>query len=327
MSWEQELASALRSVGDLVAEGFLTSEEAKKIDSIAQKYQFLLPRYYAGLIDKKDPNCPIRLQAIPHFDEDTPVQYALPDPLQDLKHQPVQRITHRYKNRVLLHLTPNCSMYCRFCFRKTLLNELKGDLFSGGLKQAFDYLQSHSEIREVILSGGDPLMAGEGAISQVLTLLADIDSIKRVRFHTRVPVTLPSRITYSLIAVLGSTRFKPVIVTHFNHPKELTEQAKKALRLLKGVAELINQSVLLKKVNDKSDVLVELSEKLFEAGVLPYYLHQMDPAEGTQHFYVDKSEGKQILEQMRTRLPGYLVPRYVMDIIGDPYKREVMESL
>ncbi len=324
MTWEQELSTAFRSIEELVKEGFLTEEGVEQASLVSKKYQFLLPRYYASLIDKKDPFCPIRLQAIPQGVEVMTGEGGASDPLQDLKYQPVERITHRYKNRVLLHLTPNCSMYCRFCFRKSLLNELKPDLFSGALEQALKYIEKESEVKEVIFSGGDPLMVREETIKKVLRGIAQISHVKRVRFHTRVPVTFPSRITASLVESLSGTRFKPVVVTHFNHPKEITTESSKAILELKKGTTLLNQSVLLKRVNDSSETLVELSEKLFELGILPYYLHQLDSAQGTQHFYVEVEEGRRIWREMRSELPGYLVPRYVIDIVGDPFKQDVI---
>lgn len=323
MSWEHELGTAFRRVEELVSEGLLSIDEAQKIHSASEKYQFLLPKYYASLIDRNDPDCPIRLQAIPQVDEENQVRSESPDPLQDLQHQPVQRLTHRYQSRVLLHLTPNCSMYCRFCFRKSLLNDLKTELFSGAILEAINYLRENRTINEVIFSGGDPFMVSDATLQQTLQSLADIPHIKRVRFHTRVPVTLPSRVNSSLVTGLTSTRFSPVIVTHFNHPRELTTEAKNGLAVLKDKTTLLNQSVLLKKVNDKAPTLIELSEKLFESGVLPYYLHQLDPAQGTRHFYVDPVVGKRVWEEMKKQLPGYLVPRYVYDNADDLYKREV----
>lgn len=324
MSWEQELAKAYRNFEDLLAAGLLTVEEAAEARLTSDKYQFLLPQYYASLIDKNDPNCPIRLQAIPHISELTKGKMEIADPLQDLTHRPAQRITHRYENRVLLHLTPNCSMYCRFCFRKSLLNELKTDMFSGSLTEALQYIEGENEVEEVIFSGGDPFMVGEEVMKQVLKELEKISHLKRVRFHTRVPVTLPAKVTPSFVEALGSSRFTPVVVTHFNHPKEITQESTQAISLLKKKTFLLNQSVLLNRVNNSADILVELSQKLFEMGILPYYIHQLDPSEGTQSFQVDVEEGKRIWNEIKKRLPGYLVPRYVVDIVGDPYKREVI---
>ncbi|MSP19403.1 MAG: KamA family radical SAM protein [Bdellovibrionales bacterium] len=326
MSWEQELAGAYRRVEDLVADGYLSQEEALRVQGVAKTYQLLIPKYYASLIDKRDPGCPIRLQAIPQFAEQVKTDSDSPDPLEDLKHQPALRITHRYKGRVLLHLTPNCSMYCRFCFRKSLLNELKGDLFSGGFTEAIAYISKTIEIEEVIFSGGDPFMVGEEILKEVLSQLSKILHLKRVRFHTRVPVTLPSRVTPSFVEALASSRFHPVVVTHFNHPREITPQSSRALLALGNSFTVLNQSVLLRSVNDNAQTLIALSEQLFEMGVLPYYLHHPDPAEGTSQFYLSVEEGKRIWEAMRRELPGYLVPRYVKDVVGEAYKRDVISS-
>lgn len=326
MSWEQELSSAYRDFESLLADGYLTQKEAEQAKVVSKKYQFLLPKYYAALIDKTDPNCPIRLQAIPSFSELDEAEGEIADPLQDLKHQPVERITHRYGNRVLFHLTPNCSMYCRFCFRKSLLNELKTELFSGAIAEGVRYIQGEKRIEEVIFSGGDPFMVGEGALIQVLAEIAKLEHVKRVRFHTRVPVTFPSRVTESFVKALTSSRFRPVIVTHFNHPKEITAESERAVNELKKGTILLNQSVLLKGVNDTPEVLAALSEKLFEVAILPYYLHQLDPARGTRKFYVSPEEGRRIWEELKKLLPGYLVPRYVVDIIGEPFKRDVFSA-
>ena len=323
MSWEQELAGAYRRLEDLVADGYLSQEEALRVQGVAKTYRFLIPKYYASLIDKRDPACPIRLQAIPQFSEELKTDSDSPDPLGDLKHRPALRITHRYKGRVLLHLTPNCSMYCRFCFRKSLLNELKEDLFSGGFTEGIAYISKTIEIEEVIFSGGDPFMVGEGALKKVLSQLSEISHLKRVRFHTRVPVTLPSRVTASFVEALASSRFRPVVVTHFNHPREITPQSTRALLALGNRFIVLNQSVLLKSVNDNAQILGALSEQLFEMGVLPYYLHHPDPAQGTSQFYLSVEEGIGIWEAMRRELPGYLVPRYVKDVVGEAYKRDV----
>lgn len=325
MSWEQELREAYRTVDDLVKAGFVTEDESRAISTVSKQYQLLIPRYYANLIDRNNPRCPIRLQAIPSVCELNIEKKELSDPLQDMKFRPVDRITHRYKNRALFHLTSNCSMYCRFCFRKTLLNELKTDFFSGVGNEAFDYLEQTQEIEEVIFSGGDPFMMSDANLGKILSQLAEFPHIKRVRFHTRVPVTLPSRVTEELVRVLTSTRFKPVVVTHFNHPKEITELAVQGILKMKAEITLLNQSVLLKGVNDSAQVLVNLSQDLFEVGILPYYLHQLDPAKGTGHFEVSVEEGKRIMEEVKTRLPGYLVPRYVADIVTLPYKSFVTD--
>ncbi len=322
-SWQDEIRSAYQSINDLLNAGLLSGEEAFRLNPVEKKYSIFLTPYYAKLIDRTDPHCPIRRQAIPAFEEMDESPELSPDPLTDLKHQPVPKVTHRYSNRVLLHLTPNCSMYCRYCFRKSLLNELKEDLFKGELDKAFQYLESQTEIEEVILSGGDPLLVSDASLSQTLKRLCEIPHLKRIRIHTRVPVTCPMRITPSLIQVLSEQSKPLVMVAHFNHPKELTLEARQALYSLSEVATLLNQSVLLKGVNDSAATLNLLSEKLFETRVLPYYLHHPDKASGTKHFQISKAEGLAIYEEFKKSTSGYLVPKYVEDDPKSPFKTPV----
>ncbi len=325
-NWRAEWAACLQSADDLVAWGLLTPEETPAFEKVTERYAFRLPRYYASLIDFTDEACPIRLQAIPQPGELENAPGFVPDPLSDLKHQAAPRITHRYANRVLLHLTTNCSMVCRYCFRKTLLNEQSHSFLAGRLNEGLDYIGKHPEIREVIFSGGDPLMVSDEALEQTLRELGKLVHVRRLRFHTRVPVTFPMRITEELCHVLSRSPLPTVVVNHFNHPREITSQSIRALNRLKasGVT-LLNQSVLLKGVNNDSATLHTLSERLFEVGVLPYYLHHPDCASGTSHFWVSFEQGEKIYERLREGLPGYLVPRYVVDQVGTPYKRPVRE--
>lgn len=325
-TWETELGKSFRTAEDLCAAGLLREDELPEMRSLLRKYKLLLPRYYASLIDRANPSCPIRKQSIPSLEELRSQETRRADPLEDLQHQPAPRITHRYSNRALLHLTPNCSMYCRYCFRKTLLNEWSESLFRGAVGEAVDYLAKHPEIEEVIFSGGDPFLCSDANLRSVLDRLAEIPHLGRVRFHTRVPVTFPMRVTPELAAAITATRFPVVVVTHFNHPKEVTARAASACANLKdrGVT-ILNQSVLLSGVNDDAAVLSELIRMLFDKSILPYYLHHPDRAEGTGHFDLSMEKGMEIHEKLRADLPGYLVPRYVIDVVGMPYKQNVGE--
>lgn len=327
-SWQLEWARNLRSAEDLVEAGLVPPERAAGLDRVLKKFKFSLPRYYAELIDPKNPKCPIRLQAIPALEELIEVEGFKADPLSDLEHQPAPRITHRYQGRALFHLTPNCSLYCRYCFRKSLLNELRTDLFGGDFSEPLGYLAEHPEVEEVILSGGDPFLVTDLTLRHLISALAALPHVKRLRIHTRVPVTFPARVTDALARAIASTRLPVVLVTHFNHGKEITEAASAACSRLKQVAAMmLNQSVLLKDVNDSRETLAELSEKLFEIGILPYYLHHPDRAAGTAHFDVSRERGLQIHHDLRARLSGYLVPRYVVDEVGFLYKRGVGDSI
>jgi len=323
--WKTELKQSLRTASDLYDAGFISKKELNEYRPLLDRYRFLLPRYYAGLIDKKDPECPIRLQAIPLLKELERHANFTPDPLGDLQHQPASRITHRYQNRVLIHLTSNCSMYCRYCFRKSLLNDLSNGLFSGVPEEAIGYVRQRPEIQEVIFSGGDPLMLSDTSLENILQALSKCSQLRRIRLHTRVPVTFPARITTDLVQTLSRSAYPIVVVTHFNHPKEFTPDSFEACRKLRseGRILLLNQSVLLKDVNNKVSTLESVSHRLFEFGILPYYLHHPDRAEGTRHFFLSPEEGIEILKALREKLPGYLVPRYVIDVVGFPYKRDV----
>lgn len=325
--WERELARSYRSADDLIALGFIRPQEKARYEPLLSRFKFRLTPYYASLIDRDDPECPIHRQAIPRLDELEDIPGLVADPLRDLDHEPVGRVTHRYPNRALFHVTPACSMYCRYCFRKSLLNELQTDLFGGRLHEAMAYFREHSEIEEVIFSGGDPFLVSDAALVSFREELETIPHLKRLRFHTRVPVTFPMRVTRALAAAVKSELLPTVIVTHFNHPRELTTQAVAACRILREAGlHLLNQSVLLAGVNDSAAVLTSLSEKVFEAGVLPYYLHHPDRAAGTGSFDLPRERGLLLHESLKRRLPGYLVPRYVVDIVGQPYKRDVRES-
>ena len=324
--WEKEWSMSLRTPQDLATAGIIASSQIADFEKVLGRYQLAIPRYYAELIDRKNPRCPIRLQAIPSLEELTERDSESEDPLQDLLHRPAPLVTRRYNDRVLIHPTSNCSMYCRYCFRKTLLNELKVDLFGGSLKQAIDYVGAEPEIREVIFSGGDPFMLPDRTIADTLERLGDFPHVKRIRFHTRVPVTFPMRVTPILTQALSRARTPVIVVTHFNHPKEITRGSRSACRLLReGGALLLNQSVLLRGVNDCENTLRELSELLFSERILPYYLHHPDASKGTAHFSVSIEEGLAIYRKLKASTAGYLVPRYVIDTVVDPYKLSVEE--
>jgi EF-P beta-lysylation protein EpmB len=312
--WKIEYRSAFRTVRHLIEAGLVPENQASGYGAVLDKYALFLPVYYANLIDKADPACPIRLQAIPQAAELENPTTPVNDPLGDLQHRPVPRITHRYGNRALLHLTVNCPMYCRYCFRKSLLNEDANQFFDGRVEEALGYIEGETNLEEIILSGGDPLMVSDSLLGETLSRLGRVKHLKRIRIHSRTPVTMPSRVDAGLLAALRQCPLPVVFVTHFNHPREWTEKSRQACLALKPhVHSLLNQSVLLRGVNDSAATLQVLNESIFEAGVLPYYLHQLDQARGTLHFEVPVERGKAIVAELKARLPGYLVPRYVVD--------------
>lgn len=318
-------------MGDLLSEKLITSDEAEELSKLGQKYRIRIPRYYANLIDRSRADCPIRLQAIPNFKEQDPVlplwakQWSLEafgrdvpwhdDAIGDIEKLSAPRLTHRYGNRAILHLSSLCALYCRFCFRKSHLNDDERTLYDGSLEPAIDYLREHTEISEIILTGGDPLSLPDNWLDRFLTRLEGIKSIKHVRLHSRMIVTLPSRMTVELTRVLNSKRFLVSVVSHFNHPRELTTEAIASLALLrKSGVPLYNQSVLLNGVNNSSEILAPLFQELFENGVRPFYLHHPDWTPGTFGFRLSIESGLEIMRALRGVVSGPALPLYVLDI-------------
>ncbi|WP_410473404.1 EF-P beta-lysylation protein EpmB [Guyparkeria sp. TX1] len=274
-------------------------------------------------IDSADPDDPVARQfrvdprealEVPGFDA---------DPVGDLAANAVPGVLHKYRGRALLVLTGACAVHCRYCFRRHFPY---GDqrLDEDALEQALDYLAADPEMTEVILSGGDPLVLSSRRLATVIERLAALPHLRRLRIHSRIPTVSPERIDESLCQMLAGFPGQVVLVAHVNHPGELGPQSAAAFgRLREAGVTLLNQAVLLEGVNNDSDVLAELSEALFAQGVLPYYLHQLDPVAGAAHFAVDAEVGRERIEALRARLPGYLVPRFVVEQAGEPSKTPI----
>jgi lysine 2,3-aminomutase len=338
--WSRQLAESYTSVQSLREAGLLAPDEADRLASLGDRYQIRVTPYYAGLMSN-EPDCPIRLQAIPALGEEDPATLpewatewsrrvygrASPwtsDPIGDLDRLAAPRLTHRYGNRAILHLSTMCAVYCRFCFRKSHLNEREASLYDGSLDPAFGYLASHPEIRELILTGGDPLSLTDAALARVLDRASGIPSLRVVRIHSRMAVTLPDRLSEELAAELGRERVSSAghglsvhLVSHFNHPREWTRDAREGLgRLRRAGVPLFNQNVILRGVNDSSDTLAELYQGLYEAGVTPMYLHYPDWTPGTFQFRPGVSRAQAIARSLRGRLPGAAIPHLVVDLPG-----------
>jgi lysine 2,3-aminomutase len=281
--------------------------------------------YYAGLIRPGDRQDPILRQVLPLPEEQEGAPHASPDPLAEEAHSPVKGLIHRYPDRALLLVTGFCPTLCRFCFRKRGWNP---DPVHAGfnLSDVVDYLRSHEEIHDVILSGGDPLTVPLARLDEILGSLRRIPHIRILRIGTRVPATLPMAIDGALTAVLKN--YRPLwLMTHFNHPREVTREAAKGLDRLTGAGISINnQSVLLKGVNDEVQTLIRLSQRLLEKGVRPYYLHQVDAALGVKHFRVPLERGMEIISAMFGRISGMGIPRYTLDRPGGKGKVPLMPS-
>lgn len=313
--WRRQLVQGARDVDALVARGLVSPTDAPALESVVERYQMLVSAYYLSLIDPDDPHCPIRKQALPDLAELTERPIERPDPIGDAAHAPTEILVRRYPDRALLFPTYRCPMFCRYCFRKVALNAEPIRLHHA-LPKALAWLRANPAVREVILSGGDPLMLSTRRLSELLDGLATVPSVQRIRIHSRMPVTLPMRIDDDLAQTLG--RHRPLyVVAHFNHPRELTEAARASvLRLQAAGVTMLNQAVLLAGINADAAVLEALFTRLVDWQVLPYYLHHPDLTVGTQHFRVSLDAGLRIVRSLRGRLSGLCQPTYVLEIPG-----------
>lgn len=314
--WQRELQGRITTVEELAKKIPLTAQEIENIRVVTKRFRMSITPYYLSLIDKNDPNCPIRKQAIPSINEVNFRSEELADPLGDEKRSPIKGITHRYPDRLLIYPTYHCAMYCRHCFRRRIVGQCDKSLTRKDLDRAVDYIREHKEIKEVILTGGDPLTCSDKELKDLLFKIRKIKHVRFLRIHTRVLVTLPSRITPKLVKILKKAR--PLcIITHVNHSKEITPQFKKAAnRILEAGIPLFDQSVLLKGVNDNVQTLKNLFYDLLEAGVKPYYLHQCDLAQGISHFRTSVKKGINLLRQLRGFISGLCIPFYMIDTPG-----------
>lgn len=340
--WRQELLTAYSSVEDLQTAGLVSVAEATRLAGVGSKFRVRIPRYYASLM-KQDGSCPIRRQAIPALDEADPQLPAwaqemslrafgrpvpwIDDAIGDIAKLGAPRITHRYGNRAIVHVSSACALYCRFCFRKSHLNSADRVLYEGSLDPALDYIGSHEEIREVILTGGDPLTMTDGWIKGFFDKLEAIAHVKHVRIHSKMPCTLPSRMNGELAQALSNRRFVVSLVAHFNHPRELSALALEGLsRMRRAGVPLYNQSVLLRGVNDSAETLAELFQTLYEAGVTPYYLHQADWTPGTFHFRLPIAHGQKLMSELAGRVSGPALPDYILDTPSGAGKISLLAS-
>ncbi|TIP74544.1 MAG: KamA family radical SAM protein [Mesorhizobium sp.] len=312
--WQDDVRAGVRHVRDLDSLPLSPAERAAA-QTAATRHKVRIPKAYLDLIDWSDPADPIRLQVIPSPEELAEQEGELGDPIADHAFSPVPRLTHRHADRVLLFPTYQCAVYCRFCFRKESLTSIGRGYTREALESAFAYIESHPEIHEVILTGGDPLSLPDKALAEIRARIEAVPHVRLLRIHTRVPVALPARITSGLVRSLQG-RLMVTVVTHFNHAREITPAAEAACRTLRqGGFVLLNQSVLLKGVNDTVQVLEELCRELmYRLGVKPYYLHHGDLARGMAHRRTTIAEGQALASALRARLSGICNPVYVLDL-------------
>lgn len=320
--WQRELKAALRSVGELrraleLPEG----EDSAATGAAAEAFPVLAPRRWFRLMRRGDAHDPLLLQVLATAAESRAVPGFTADPLEEGRFEPVPGVLHKYAGRVLLVLTGACAINCRYCFRRNFPYD-HAPRKPEQLAAALDYIRDDATIEEVLLSGGDPLMLADGKLEAWIHALESVPHVRRLRIHSRMPVVLPERITDRLVQLLAATRFDKVVMIHANHPRELDQEVATSLERLRheAGATLLNQSVLLRGVNDDPGVLADLSRRLFQCGVLPCYLHQLDPVTGTAHFAVDDAAARSLVTDLRASLPGYLVPRLVRENPGERSK-------
>lgn len=310
--WGWQMRHRIRSAADLRAFLEPTADEAAAIEALAQRFRFVITPYYAALMDPADPDCPIRRQVVPRLAElDDPA--GLADPLGEVSHSPVKNVIRVYPDRIAFCVNNECALYCRYCLRKRMVGDEDWTMQKRELEAALDWIARTPEIRDVLLTGGDPLVYADAKLEWLLGRLRAIPHVELIRLGTRLPVTLPFRVTDALCRMLE--RFHPIWVnTHFNHPRELTAEAAAACdRLLRAGIPVGNQSVLLRGINDSLPVMRSLCETLVRMRVRPYYVYQAQLLEGTAHFRVPIERGQAIFRALRGRTSGFAIPEYVLD--------------
>jgi EF-P beta-lysylation protein EpmB len=324
-TWQAQLAQAITDPLQLLQRLQLDPADFPHCQQAHADFALKVPQAYVAKMTPGDARDPLLLQVMASGRELENVSGFVADPVGDLDAARTPGLLHKYQGRVLLITTAACAVHCRYCFRRHFPYEQQQPARQHW-QAALEYIQTHRDIHEVILSGGDPLSLADNRLAELVDQLGHIEHLKRLRLHTRLPVVLPDRITDSLINTLSTNRLQTCMVIHANHARELGDTEQRALTRLSRVGiQLLNQSVLLRDVNDSADTLSHLSERLYECTVLPYYLHLLDPVAGAAHFDVKHADALYILNELRARLPGYLVPRLVREQAGENSKTPVFE--
>jgi lysine 2,3-aminomutase len=312
--WHWQIKHRIRSKDELSQIIKLTPEEEEGARKASGRLSMAITPYWATLIDPEDPECPIRRQAVPVAAETVISPHEMIDPCAEDRDSPAPHLVHRYPDRVLLLATEHCAMYCRHCTRRRLVGEHeKEEENASRFDAAVDYIKSNRKVRDVLISGGDPLILEDEEIQNLLEKIRVIPHVEFLRLGTRVPVTLPQRITEKLVVMLN--KYSPIWMSiHFNHPKEITKRSKIACDMLAEAGiPLGSQTVLLKGINDRPYIMKKLMHDLLKIRVRPYYIYQCDPVRGTQHFRTPVATGINIMEKLRGHTSGYALPTYVID--------------
>ncbi len=314
-NWLKQLANGISDPAILLKQLDIDPKPWQEGFVARQKFAQRVPQSFVDRMEKGNPYDPLLRQVLPLSEELEVHQGYSSDPLGE-QNNDVPGLLHKYRNRALMIVKGGCAINCRYCFRRHFpYDQNKGS--KRVWQQSLDYIAQHPEINEIILSGGDPLMAKDEELQWLIDHIADISHIKRLRIHTRLPVVIPDRVTTPLINMLGGTRLQVILVTHINHAQEIDANLTTALRHLKQVGvTLLNQGVMLKGVNDSIEHQVNLSESLFDAGIQPYYIHVLDKVQGAAHFFVSDQEAKAIMQGVMASVSGYLVPKLTREIGG-----------
>ena len=322
--WKWQVRNRISDVETLKQVINLTPEEEENIGEVLKKFRVGITPYYAALMDPDDHNCPIRMQAVPTLMETHESESDMDDPLDEDVDSPVEGLTHRYPDRVLFLITDQCSMYCRHCTRRRFAGQHDAGVPRDRIDNAIEYIKNTPQIRDVLLSGGDCLLVSDDLLEYIIKKLREIPHVEIIRLGSRTPVVLPQRITEDLANMLK--KYHPIwLNTHFNHPKEITEESIEACRKLADVGiPLGNQSVLLRGVNDCPHIMKDLVHGLVKMRVRPYYIYQCDLSMGIEHFRTKVSKGIEIIEALRGHTSGYAVPTFVVDAPGGGGKIPVM---
>ena len=321
-NWQKELANVVTDVKELLEMLSLTEHFDSRDIEAKRLFPMRVPRPFIAKMRHGDATDPLLLQVLPQHQEFLSAAGYVKDPLEE-QEAPVPGLLHKYRSRVLLMLKTGCAVNCRYCFRRHFPYQ-DNQVNKRTLEPVFEYLAGHPEINEVILSGGDPLMAKDEMIDWLLDRLEQLPQIKRLRIHSRLPVVIPSRVTDELCQRLATSPLKVILVNHINHGNEIDAPFKAAMQKLKQAeVTLLNQAVLLRGINDSATAQAELSEALFDADILPYYLHLLDKVEGASHYDVSEDAATSIMAELLETLPGFLVPKLVREIGGQPSKTPI----
>ncbi len=319
-NWQLEYKKSITNIEQLCQTLGLNIEQLPISTQANKQFQIRVPLSYVERMQQSNPNDPLLLQILPTSHEENHIEGYLKDPVGDLQSIKTPGLLQKYNGRALLLATSRCAIHCRYCFRRHFPYSAQNPRHDNWT-QAVQELQLDHSITEVILSGGDPLVLDDSELAKLVSKLESIEHIQRLRIHTRLPVVIPNRISDELLNWIRNSRLKIIMVLHINHAQEINTHLHKSLQKLKNInCTLLNQSVLLQNINDQSSSLVNLSEALFNAGILPYYLHLLDKVDGAAHFNVSKNNARKLMREITKQLPGYLVPKLVMEIPGEQSK-------